>query len=60
MSSSKNFELKKTDFLSKSNSTFIDEMYMKFVNNDPSLPNSWRNYFNEIGDELETLSLIHI
>ena len=55
MSSSKNFELKKTDFLSKSNSTFIDEMYMKFVNNDPSLPNSWRNYFNEIGDELETI-----
>ena len=51
MSSSKNFELKKTDFLSKSNSTFIDEMYMKFVNNDPSLPNSWRSYFNEIGDE---------
>ena len=32
MSSSKNFELKKTDFLSKSNSTFIDEMHMKFVN----------------------------
>ena len=55
MSSSKNFELKKTDFLSKSNSTFIDEMYMKFVNNDPSLPNSWRSYFNEIGDELETI-----
>lgn len=54
MSSSKNFELKKTDFLSKSNSTFIDEMYMKFVNNDPSLPNSWRSYFNEIGDEFET------
>ena len=52
---SKNFELKKTDFLSKSNSTFIDEMYMRFVNNDPSLPNSWRSYFNEIGDELETI-----
>ena len=47
MSSSKNLEFEKTAFLSKSNSAFIEEMYMKFVNNDPSLPESWRKYFNE-------------
>jgi 2-oxoglutarate dehydrogenase E1 component len=35
MSSSKNLEYEKTAFLSKSNSAFIEEMYMKFVNNDP-------------------------
>jgi hypothetical protein len=35
MSSSKNLEYKKTAFLSKSNSAFIEEMYMKFINNDP-------------------------
>ena len=51
MSSSKNLEYKKTAFLSKSNSAFIEEMYMKFVNNDPTLPDSWRKYFNEIGDD---------
>ena len=51
MSSTKNLEYKKTAFLSKSNSSFIEEMYMKFVNNDPSLPDSWRKYFHEIGDE---------
>ena len=51
MSSPKNLEYAKTAFLNKSNSTFIEDMYMKFINNDPNLPNSWREYFNEIGDE---------
>ena len=51
MSSPKNLEYAKTAFLNKSNSTFIEDMYMKFINNDPTLPNSWREYFNEIGDE---------
>jgi 2-oxoglutarate dehydrogenase E1 component len=55
MSSSKNLEYEKTAFLSKSNSAFIEEMYMKFVNNDPNLPDSWREYFNEIGDEAEVV-----
>jgi len=55
MSSSKNLEFEKTAFLSKSNSAFIEEMYMKFVNNDPSLPNSWRKYFDEIGEELNVI-----
>ena len=44
MSSSKNIEYKKTAFLSKSNSAFIEEMYMKFINNDPDLPKSWTEY----------------
>ena len=55
MSSSKNLEYQKTAFLSKSNSAFIEEMYMKFVNNDPTLPNSWKKYFDEIGDELDVI-----
>ena len=55
MSSSKNLEYKKTAFLSKSNSAFIEEMHMKFVNNDPGLPESWRKYFNEIGDETDVV-----
>ncbi len=55
MSSSKNLEFEKTAFLSKSNSAFIEEMYLKFVNNDPSLPNSWKIYFNQIGDEADII-----
>ena len=53
MSSTKNLEYEKTAFLSKSNGTFIEEMYVRFVNNDPALPDSWRKYFNEIGEEAD-------
>jgi 2-oxoglutarate dehydrogenase E1 component len=55
MSSSKNLEFEKTAFLSKSNSAFIEEMYMKFINNDSNLPDSWKEYFNEIGDEADVV-----
>ncbi len=55
MSSSKNRELEKTSFLSKSNSAFIEEMYMKFINNDPNLPESWKRYFDDIGDEFDVI-----
>ena len=55
MSSSKNLEYEKTAFLNKSNSAFIEEMHLKFVNNDPTLPPSWKKYFNEIGDESEII-----
>ena len=46
MSSSKNLEYKKTAFLAKSNSAFIEDMYIKYANNDPNLPDSWKKYFN--------------
>ena len=59
MSSSKNLDFEKTSFLNKSNSAFIEEMYLKFINKDADLPESWANYFEGIGEELN-LSLIHI
>jgi 2-oxoglutarate dehydrogenase E1 component len=55
MSSSKNFEFEKTSFLTKSNSAFIEQMYLKFINNDKDLPSSWKNYFEGIGDELNII-----
>ncbi|MAJ66630.1 MAG: 2-oxoglutarate dehydrogenase E1 component [Candidatus Pelagibacter sp.] len=55
MSSSKNQEFEKTSFLSKSNSTFIEKMYLKFINKDTDLPESWLNYFEGIGDELNVI-----
>ena len=55
MSSPKNLEYKKTSFLNKANSAFIEEMYVKFINKDPSLPDSWIEYFSEIGDQAEVV-----
>ena len=53
MSSSKNLEFEKTGFLSKSNSAFIEQMYLQYINKDTNLPQSWKNYFDEIGDEID-------
>ena len=56
MSSSKNLEFEKTSFLSKSNSAFIEQMYLKFINKDADLPESWKDYFKGIGDELNIIA----
>ncbi len=55
MSSSKNLEYKKTSFLNKTNSAFIEQMYVKYVNNDPNLPESWKKYFIDIGDDINSI-----
>ena len=51
MSASKNIDNKKTSFLSKSNSEFIEQMYLKFINKDPELPESWSNYFHDLDED---------
>ena len=56
MSSSKNLDFEKTSFLNKSNSAFIEEMYLKFINKDTDLPESWANYFEGIGEELNVIA----
>ena len=53
MSSSKNLEYKKTSFLNKSNSAFIERMYLKFIHKDSDLPESWKNYFLDNEDEID-------
>ena len=55
MSSSKNIEFEQTSFLSKSNSAFIEEMYSKYVEKDPTLPESWKNYFETLGEDLNLI-----
>ena len=55
MSASKNFEYEKNSFLNKSNSAFIEQMYLKFINKDLDLPESWQNYFEGIGEDLNTI-----
>ena len=56
MSSSKNIEFEQTSFLSKSNSAFIEEMYSKYVEKDPTLPESWRKYFETLGEDLNLIA----
>ncbi len=56
MSSSKNLDFEKTSFLNKSNNAFIEEMYLKFINKDVDLPESWANYFEGIGEELNVIA----
>ena len=55
MTSSKNIEFKKTSFLNKSNSAFIEEMYIKYIEKDPNLPESWREYFKDLNDDIESI-----
>ena len=56
MPSSKNLEFEKTSFLSKSNNAFIEQMYLKFINKDADLPESWQHYFVSIDDDLSTIT----
>ncbi len=56
MSSSNNLETKNATFLNKSNSGFIEEMYVKFIEGDPNLPESWRSYFESLNEDLEIIS----
>jgi len=55
MSSSKNLEQEKTSFLNKSNSAFIEDMYVRFIENDPNLPESWKNYFETLDDDIQSV-----
>ena len=55
MSSPKNLEYKKTSFLNKANSAFIEEMYVKFINKDPSLSESWIEYFSSVDEDMKIL-----
>ncbi|MDA7832435.1 2-oxoglutarate dehydrogenase E1 component [Candidatus Pelagibacter sp.] len=56
MSSSKNLEFEKTSFLSKSNGVFIEQMYLKFINKDKDLPESWQHYFEGMDEDLSMIA----
>ena len=56
MSSLKNLEIAKTSFLNKSNSSFIEEMYLRFIEKDPTLPESWKDYFKSLDEDLTSVA----
>ena len=31
-------------------------MYLRFINKDPKLPESWANYFEGIGEEIKVIA----
>ena len=41
MSISSNRKLEETSFLSKSNSAFVEQMYLKYIKKDPKLGEEW-------------------
>ena len=56
MSSSKNLNYQKTSFLSKANINFIEDMYVKYMENDPTLPESWKSYFGSLKEDLNSVA----
>jgi 2-oxoglutarate dehydrogenase E1 component len=56
MASSKNLEFEKTSFLSKSNNAFIEQMYLKFINKDLDLPESWQHYFEGMDEDINIIA----
>ena len=56
MSSPKNLNYQKTSFLSKANINFIEDMYVKYMENDPTLPESWKSYFGSLKEDLNSVA----
>src|SRR5210317_1301350 len=56
MSASKNKVFQTTSFLSKSNSSYIEQMYEKYCHDPNQLPDSWKQYFDALGEEKELIN----
>ena len=41
----------KTSFLEGSNSAFIEEMYLKYLDNSKNVPQSWKEFFDGLNDD---------
>ena len=50
-----NIIFKKTSFLQGSNSPFIKELYLKYLNNPKSVPQSWLEFFDGLGEDQEVI-----
>ena len=50
-----NITFEKTSFLQGSNSPFIKELYLKYINNPKSIPESWAEFFNGLNEDQEVI-----
>ncbi|PJI42045.1 hypothetical protein, partial [Ferrovibrio sp.] len=44
-------QLERTQFLYGGNSTFVEELYAKYVANPDSVDASWKQFFEALGDD---------
>jgi 2-oxoglutarate dehydrogenase E1 component len=51
-----NIIFEKTSFLSGSNSSYIEKLYAKYVENPSSIPDSWRQFFEGLGDSKSNIT----
>ena len=45
----------KTSFLEGSNSPFIEDLYLKYINNPKDVPQSWRNFFDGLNEDAKII-----
>jgi 2-oxoglutarate dehydrogenase E1 component len=50
-----NIIFQKTSFLSGTNSSYIEKLYAKYVENSASIPDSWRQFFEGLGDQKDNI-----
>ena len=50
-----NLIFEKTSFLQGNNSTFIKELYLKYLDNPKSIPQSWQVFFDGLGEDQEII-----
>jgi len=50
-----NIIFEKTSFLQGSNSSFIKELYLKYLNNPKSIPQSWVEFFDGLNEDQEVV-----
>ena len=50
-----NLIFEKTSFLHGVNSPFIKELYLKYLNNPKSIPQSWIEFFDGLNDDQEII-----
>jgi 2-oxoglutarate dehydrogenase E1 component len=50
-----NIIFQKTSFLSGTNSSYIEKLYAKYVENPASIPDSWRQFFEGLGDQKDNI-----
>jgi 2-oxoglutarate dehydrogenase E1 component len=50
-----NIIFQKTSFLSGTNSSYIEKLYAKYVENPTSIPDSWRQFFEGLGDQKDNI-----
>ena len=54
-SNGNNIILEKTSFLQSANSTFIREIYLKYLKNSDSIPQSWKEFFDGLNENQEDI-----